>query len=86
MDADTHERERKSSALSKLKREIKRVKQLKGDREDYDATYFLEGGLKCRFFFLSGCCRWMVQPLEKWVRCFCETEGGPTASLSEETA
>lgn len=36
-------------------------------------------------FFLSGCCRWTVQPLEKWVRCLCESECGPTASLSEET-
>lgn len=85
LDADRHERERKSSVLSKLKREIKCVKQLKGDWEDYDATYFLEGGLKCRFFSLSGCCRWTVQPLEKWVRCLCESECGPTASLSEET-
>lgn len=53
LDADTHERERKSSVLSKLKREIKCGKQLKGDREDYDATYFLEGGLNADFFFLS---------------------------------
>lgn len=38
------------------------------------------------FFFLSGCCRWTVQPLEKWVRCLCESECGLMASLSEETS